>query len=182
MQRNWLIAGLTTVLLSLSLLAEAALPLPIVIESVQSVGGDLGFCPSKNLQQALIRRLSSNPAYTVEATLPQGKNTGVRMTGMANCSLGQRQRQQGFLVFQQRSVITTAIVELNLQLINASSGATIATIAGRGEAQVETPAMQANSLEMATGSEAAALFKQATSQALDKILPQVDTTLAQMAP
>lgn len=181
MQRNWLIAGLTIVLLSLSLLAEAALPLSIVIESVQSVGGDLSFCPSKNLQQALIRRLSSNAAYMVGATLPQGRNSGVRITGIANCSLGQRQRQQGFLVFQQRSVITTAIVELNLQLINASSGATIATMTERGEAQVETPAMQTNPLEIAAGSEAAVLFEQATSQALDKIIPQINKTLAQMA-
>lgn len=175
MVQSWLFPGVIGILAVLSPLAEASTP--IAIGAIQSTGGEQSFCPSAALQQAVVRVLSHNPAYSVQIAPPQSNPAKVQVTGTANCSLGMRQRQSGFLFFQQQSTITTATVELQLQLVNSTTGATIATITEHGKAQSETQTTPGQLLTAESKSEV--LFEQAIAQALDAMLPKVNTALAQ---
>jgi hypothetical protein len=159
-------------------LVGMATPVLIAVGTIESVGGDQSFCPSNGLQQAIVRTLSRNSAYTVQVA-SQPVQTGIKVTGKANCSLGLRQRQNDFLLFQQRSTITTATVQLQLQLVNASTGATIATIAQQGNAQAETETTLDGSVPIPAQPQAAILFEQAIAQALDAALPRVNAALTQ---
>lgn len=175
MRHGGLIIGMSSVWVAMSPLTAFAMPIPLFVGPIQSIGGDQNFCPSGALQQAVIQGLSSNRAYNVEMLPLVASQAGVQVTGKANCSLALRQRQRGFLFVQQRSTITTATVELHLQLINTSTGATIATIAEQGQAQVETQTTPDQFLPMKTQSEK--LFEQAIAQALAAILPKVNTAI-----
>jgi hypothetical protein len=177
MKPSRLISSMIGILVLQSPCLSAATPVPVIVGPIESVGGDQSFCPSTVLQQALVRTLSDNPAYSVQVALPQLNQVGIQVSGQANCTLGQRQRQRGFLVFRQYSIVTTATVQLTLRLIDRSSGATIVTIAEQGVAQSETQAAPELALAAETSPEAELLFEQATAQALNAVLPQVDAAL-----
>jgi len=178
MVQSWLFPVVIVVLAMLSPLAEAATPIPIAVGAIQSIGGEQNFCPSTTLQRAIVKALSSNRTYQVEMLSPAVNQVGVQVTGTANCSLGMRQQQKGFLFFQQQSAITTATVELQLQLVNSSTGTTIATISEQGKAQLEAQTTPGQLLPVESNSEM--LFEQAIAQALDTMLPKVNTALTQI--
>lgn len=177
MQQSWLISGVIGVCAALIPGVGTATPIAIAVGSIKSVGGEQGFCPSENLQKAVMQVLSRNPAYSVQVESLDGSSVEVKVSGDANCSLSLRQYQNGFLIFQQPSTVMTATVDLQLQLTNGSTGNTIATFREQGKAQSETRSQPIKSFSPEAESKADPLFAQAIAQALDTMLPQVNTAL-----
>jgi hypothetical protein len=174
MQQNWSIFAITSLLVAAPVAVVAA-PVTISVGTIESIGGEQNFCPSAALQESIVRTLSRNSDYKLETSHSQVSQTGVQLTGEANCSLGLRQRQRGLPLFQQRSIITTASVELQLQLVNLETGTTIATIVEAGKAEAETQSI--GDLPAKASSRTDELFEQAIAQAVDAVLVQVNAVL-----
>lgn len=174
-------AGLAGILALPSALGWAASePVAIAIAEIQSVGGEDGFCPGEPIRQQLVSQLSDRSEYVVQLAGPD-RTPDFAITGTIDCSLGQRQRQEGILLLQERFTITIATVKLKLQVTDPSTGATIGTATGQGQAQAEVKT--SNLSEMPVEGQATAnadsLLSQATAQALKEALPQVETALRQ---
>jgi hypothetical protein len=161
-------------MLSASLTQVDNLPVTVVIEEVESIGGEVGFCPGKKIQQALFQQLSNDSKYRVQTTPVPANPSTVVVTGSADCSLSQRVRKQGFLLFQEQFTITTANVSLQLQLVDPVAGKTIHTIQAQGQAQSEV--QTSNALGVSTevaNPQAESLFSQATTQAVEQAVLQL---------